>query len=131
MADRLTVACPAGHKISTTLRGRSTTCGQCGRRVYVRADGTTAHKLSRSVDGQAAPGNPRKGTRPAAGPQPGRKKDALEWDPRREIERPLDLIDGVEYNQPTDRTRFFDVDDNLIGWAAGNYEATDGWPDDW
>ena len=105
MADRQTVSCPAGHAISTTLRGRSTTCGQCGRRVYVRADGTTRHKLSRSAGDQPAPGNPRRGKGPAAGrAQTDRRKDGGEWDLRRQIERPADLVDAAEYDRgPTAR----------------------------
>jgi hypothetical protein len=128
MVDRQTVACPAGHKVSTTLRGRSTTCGQCGRRVYVRTDGTTRHKLSRSAGEQDATGS-RRGDRPAASAPTGRKNDAADWDSRRQIECPADLVDAAEYDVRADRTRLFDVDDNLIGWAEGNKE--DDWPDDW
>lgn len=126
MADRQTVACPAGHKISTTLRGRSTTCSQCGRRVYVRADGTTRHRLSGSAAAQAATGTRHQRNDSAAG---GRNNGRLDWDPRRQIERPADLVDAAEYDRRADRTRLFDIDDNLIGWAEGN--KADDWPDDW
>lgn len=123
VTNRQIVACPAGHQTSTSLRGRSTTCGQCGRRVYVRADGTTRHKLS-----------------PAGSDHAGRRTSQLvvsravsigpdEYHQRRYIERPSDLVDRAEYDKPNNRTRLFDVDDNLIGWTDGDLE--NDWPDDW
>ena len=115
MADRRVVGCPAGHEISTTLRGRSTTCGQCGRRVYVRADGTTRHSLARSAPGSAPPGRRRRDARTTA-----------DWDAHRQVFEPADLVDRAEFDRHAGRTRLFDVDDNLIGWADGNLE--DGWP---
>jgi len=122
MADRQIVACPAGHQIATTLRGRSTTCSTCGRRVYVRADGTTRHKLSRTADDRAARGQrSRRADRPAG--------SAELYDQRRYIEAPVDLIDSTDYDASADRTRFFDVDDNLIGWTEGNKH--DYWPGEW
>ena len=56
MAIRAIVTCPAGHKLSTSVRGRGTTCPTCGLTFYVRADGTTADRGQ--LPGRAGPGEP-------------------------------------------------------------------------
>ena len=40
MAEAITVQCPEGHPVTTTVRGKGTHCRKCGRTVYVRTDGT-------------------------------------------------------------------------------------------
>lgn len=40
MGERQSVECGCGRTFTTTVRGRGTHCPQCGKRVYVRADGT-------------------------------------------------------------------------------------------
>lgn len=40
MTDRKMVTCPCGHRFPTAVRGRGTHCRECGKRIYVRVDGT-------------------------------------------------------------------------------------------
>jgi hypothetical protein len=55
------VGCPDGHPVMTRARGRSTKCGQCGRTLYVRADGNSRFEVTLVPTASARPrGNPRK-----------------------------------------------------------------------
>ena len=75
-AQRITVTCPAGHEIRTRSRSRGVQCSECGKTVYVRADGTTRRDRpepgrtgaavadsSRRGDGGGRSEPPRAGTR--------------------------------------------------------------------
>jgi len=113
--DRATVACPDGHAIMTTVRGRSTTCPQCGRRVYVRADGTTRH-------GQAAEPGPSSGAPWTRRDQP--RSAPARWG--RRYDTPLETGDGpgqvdtAEYDADADRTRLYGARGAYLGWTPGN-----------
>lgn len=49
MVTVVRVGCPNGHLVATRVRGRSTKCGQCGRSLYVRADGTSRFDITEVV----------------------------------------------------------------------------------
>jgi hypothetical protein len=123
MADRVTVGCPGGHAITTAVRGRSTTCPQCHRGVYVRADGTTRHGRPAGPGdgsaeapwkrGQAAPG-------PAARQvQRGESDPPFQWG-RKRWDGPTEAAAEAEYDPRAKRTKLFDKAGDYIGWMDGD-----------
>jgi hypothetical protein len=127
MPDRVIVACPGGHPITTVVRGRSTSCPQpgCRRRVYVRADGTTRHGQPNSpaaADGRSSaspwpPGRDSKAEQ-ARDSQPQQAAEPFKWGRRWDAEPPG--ADEVEYDAQADRTKLFDADDGYLGWMDGD-----------
>ena len=112
MAERSAVACPGGHPIMTTVRARSTTCPQCGRRVYVRADGTTRH-------GQAA-----RAERSAGAPWARREYQTpqrFRWGRERWDGKPdPSQVGRREYDARAGRTKLFDQQGGYMGWMEGD-----------
>jgi hypothetical protein len=127
MSDRVTVACPGGHQIQTAVRGRSTTCPRCRRRVYVRADGTTRHGRPKNTSGasgrSSAPSWPLdradRGRREAKPLSAGPAAEPFNWGRRRWDEEPAGA-EFLEYDPRADRTKLFDASDEYMGWMAGD-----------
>jgi hypothetical protein len=103
MSDRVTVTCPGGHELRTTVRGRSTQCPRedCRRRVYVRADGTTRHGP------QAA------AAAPAAEP--------FRWGRRYRWDTIPETTGAASYDPQAERTKLYDEDTgDYLGWLNGD-----------
>jgi hypothetical protein len=127
MSERVTVTCPGGHQIQTAVRGRSTTCPRCRRRVYVRADGTTRHDRRKNAAGASGrssaplwpPGRADYG-RQAAKPSPAEPTaKPFKWGRRRWDEAPGGA-EFLEYDPRADRTKLFDASNEYMGWMAGD-----------
>jgi hypothetical protein len=102
--ERVTISCPNGHTIRTTVRGRGTTCRQCKAVVYVRLDGTARH---------ARP-EPRTESKPRGGPEWGTRRG---WGGRRDDHPDVEY---ARYDPVVSRTALWDESGDYLGYVTGD-----------
>jgi hypothetical protein len=111
--DRVTVSCPNGHTIKTTIRGRGTSCRTCHKVVYVRLDGTARQTAPAPPATEVAEAAPVAGT--SGGPEFGTRRG---WGPRHD--QAPEAADVVHYDPAVKRTAMWDEHGKYLGHMTGD-----------